>query len=626
MGGDMTTVDQLVFGYREGHQFLGGSRQLDPRDLRLLLGATDMSIDNSTGRFLTGLQLVTERDYALAATWSAPEAPRPGAVWAHLIIVPAKLLGELPDPFALTSLLARPDGLDLRRHAMKLEIPEVLPERQAPPADLLKRVVASAYASGSGSVLVEPDLELAEDAIAAVWRAQWPELRLAFTFRTRPTARIDKPTADLVITRQVRGTARPSSKVQQPRWASVIVETIAQGQQSTFGAFLREFGPQDPANVQSVRDLADVFGRIAEGSVDVVRQTLEKRYPTPQAGRALKAALFGPGSDRPWSGSEVERVQSLLASTVDAWDVNALNLPDRILGIMNAQGVTAVSEALSGASAGLNDAFIEALAQRTAPSDLGEIDRRHPDLVLRLAELRPEMLGDKAAWTELSDSTVHAILITIPLNSRGIVAAIDAGYGAEVLRSIETAKIVRAIAHDGTYANATELLASVEPNKFTLERNDDRVVFLFVALFGRAQVDSTLPDRLERCRERPDEFWLRAAVLAITSTNLSRSNVLIVAFGPLHNAITSDRLPRDCWNDLDEVLPSAPDPALRLRRYLLAIAKNEQWTGDQFERALRGAGPYAGQLLHDFSDEDDWWVAATRAVIRAAVGILGGHR
>jgi hypothetical protein len=80
MGADMTALDQLVFGYREGHQLLGGSRQLDPRDLRLLLGATDMSIEGSSGRFLTGVRLATQPDYALCATWAAPEAPLPGAV------------------------------------------------------------------------------------------------------------------------------------------------------------------------------------------------------------------------------------------------------------------------------------------------------------------------------------------------------------------------------------------------------------------------------------------------------------------------------------------------------------------------------------------------------------------
>jgi len=621
----MTVVDQLVLGYREGHQFLGGSRQLDPRDLRLLLGATDMSIDNRRGRFLTGLQLVTERDYALCATWSAHEAPRPGAVWAHVIIIPAKLLGELPDPFALTSALARPEGTDLRRYSAKLEIPGAVPEREPPPAELLERVVTAAYGSGSLSVLVEADLELAEDAIAAVWRAQWPHLRLAFTFRTRPTARTDKPGADLVITRQIRGTARPSSKDQHPQWASLITESITSRDQSTFAAFLREFGPLGPANVQTVRDLADVFRLLGEGSVDDVRETLERRYPTPQAGAALKAALFGPGSDRPWSGSELERVQSLLASTVDAWDVEALRLSTRIESIMDAQGVTAISEALRSTSPGVNDAFVGALARRRDPSDIQEIGQRHPELVVRLAELRPDLLNHLAAWTGLSESAAKALVAAVPLDSRSIVAAIGAGFGGDVLRSVDPAVIARAIAYDGTYANATEVLAGVKPSELARDRTDDRVVILLVALFGQTQVDFDLPDRLEQCRDRIDEFWLRAAVQAITSPDLPRSNVLTVAFGPLHDAITSDRLPRECWKELDDVLPTAPDPALRLRRHLLSIAQHEQWTGQQFERALRGAGPYADQLLRDFSDEDDWWVAATRAVIRAAVGFLGGH-
>jgi hypothetical protein len=231
-------------------------------------------------------------------------------------------------------------------------IPGTPPEHALPPADLLERVVADAYGSGNRSIVVESDLELAEDAIGAVWRAQWPQLRLAFTFRTRPTARADRAGGDLVVTRQVRGTARPSSKDPKSPWVRLITETITSPEQSTFAAFLREFGPLEPANVRTVRILADVFRRLGEGSVDSVRETLERSYPTPQAGAALKDALFGPGSDRPWSGSEPERVQSLLASNADAWDIEALKLSTRVEGLINTQGGGAVSEALSGTSPG----------------------------------------------------------------------------------------------------------------------------------------------------------------------------------------------------------------------------------------------------------------------------------
>jgi hypothetical protein len=149
-------------------------------------------------------------------------------------------------------------------------------------------------------------------------------------------------------------------------------------------------------------------------------------------------------------------------------------------------------------------------------------------------------------------------------------------------------------------------------------------MLLVVAVWGAPQIPPDLLSRLDRTRDNVDEFWLRAGVEAISSSILPAREVLPVTFGPLHNAITADRLPRDCWSRLDHVLPTAGDPALRLRRYMLNIARDEQWDSDTFESALRGAGPHAGQLLQDFAGEDDWWVAAARAVIRATVGRFGG--
>ena len=37
----MSEIDQLVFGYDEGHRLLAGSRSLSPGSLTQLLGATD---------------------------------------------------------------------------------------------------------------------------------------------------------------------------------------------------------------------------------------------------------------------------------------------------------------------------------------------------------------------------------------------------------------------------------------------------------------------------------------------------------------------------------------------------------------------------------------------------------
>lgn len=290
------------------------------------------------------------------------------------------------------------------------------------------------------------------------------------------------------------------------------------------------------------------------------------------------------------------------------------------------QGVVVVSHALSGASAGLNDAVLRALVRRDSPSDVAQFVASHPDLVVRLVDARPDLLNSPEAWNELVEGAASTLLRSATLSQRSIVAAIRAGHGVEVLKVSTPDVVASAVLNEGTYADARNVLGSMVPEQLLREPTDDRRVLLSIAMWGSSQIEADLPARLERSRGQADEFWLRAAVEALSSTVLPRSEVLTATFGLLHDAITADRLPRECWNRLDGVLPPAGDPALRLRRYLLAVAQEERWTTEQFQRALRGAGPHAGQLLHDFADDADWWVVATRAVIQAAVGVLGGRR
>jgi len=619
-------VDQLMFGYRDGHQLLGGSRQVDSRALRLLLGATDMAIDVPNERFLTGLPLGTRDAYALCATWAAPEAPRPGAVWARVLLIPSELLGTIPDPLQLVLALDRPSRDDPSEFKVKLELSSLTTRDVAhPPRPLLESAVAAAYGATGKGVVVEPDLRAAEATIAALWRAQWPELRREFTFRTRPTARLDKPSADLIIARKIRGTTRPSSGSSHPAWVALVADAIDDPAQSTLRTFLDEFGPLEAPEVKSVRVLANVFRRLAEGSTDAVREALEESYPSPAEGSALKLALFGTGSARPWSGSEVDRVMSLLASKTDAWDSDALNLSTRVEALVESHGPNGVSRALGGAAPGVTEAVLSALIRRACPSDVSVFAQAHRELAVRLASAVPALLHDESAWEGLTEDAAAALLNAAgPDDPMTLTAAIHAGFSQLVRREAGALATAMAIVRTGTYRDAVLTLRDEGPAQFAAPVEDDRVHLLVVAVWG--QVQSDLPDRLERTRDRVDDFWLRAAVEAIASASLDPSLVLPVAFGPLHNAITADQLPRECWRRLEKVLPAAPDPALRLRRHLLDVARTNQWTGDQFEHALRGAGPHANQLLHDFAGDDDWWLAAARAVIRTAVGLLGGHR
>ena len=107
-------IDQLVFGYEEGHRLLGGSTEIPASALAILLGATDAPVESSRDRLVTGFPLDEIVRYALCFTWSAPESPRPGAVWSHVLLVNPQQF-ESPASIGLLRKLARrpePCGLE----------------------------------------------------------------------------------------------------------------------------------------------------------------------------------------------------------------------------------------------------------------------------------------------------------------------------------------------------------------------------------------------------------------------------------------------------------------------------------------------------------------------------------
>lgn len=123
---------------------------------------------------------------------------------------------------------------------------------------------------------------------------------------------------------------------------------------------------------------------------------------------------------------------------------------------------------------------------------------------------------------------------------------------------------------------------------------------------------------LEARRDRIDDAWLRAAVSALTSTGPSGQRAALeVVFGPLHHAITDDRLPYELWEELGKIAPRADDPAMRLRRLLVARARDEEWPSEALVRALRDSGPHVNELKAEIrGDDDDAFVAAAKAALK----------
>ena len=192
----------------------------------------------------------------------------------------------------------------------------------------------------------------------------------------------------------------------------------------------------------------------------------------------------------------------------------------------------------------------------------------------------------------------------VPVTQQEGHAATIAGHAHAAIEVSGLSTALLSAARARNFAAATALLeASTWTNAAKVAAENAEIALLLGAISGDRSVPE-LGAALEARRDDIDGTWLKAAAVAISQPDPPAGSMLEIVFGPLHHAITDDRLPSECWEFLNRVLPEAPDPALRLRRFLVRVAKEKGWRQNKYRRALRGAGPYATELYREFDDED----------------------
>lgn len=336
----MRVADQFLFGYDDGHRLLGGSRELDAQTMVELLGATDAAMAEDSVPLVTGLALARSHEFAFAVTWGAREASRPGAVWAHALIVEAAALHERRSVEVLLGLPRRPaeDGSDLDRYREALPLDGVAPAPASylPPQplelELLAEVTLAAYQPDGEGIVVADDLGAGARALLALWSAQWPDLRAGFSFRTRELVRPGASEFDVTLARKVRGVGAeapaPARAAAQP-WLAAVANDATTFAPSRLREFLWAFGPMEPRDPRRLRALATLWLSVSERDGAAVRAALERDWPARERGAALKQALFGEGNDDWWSLDERSRVNNLLGASPSIWDVEGLRLEQR---------------------------------------------------------------------------------------------------------------------------------------------------------------------------------------------------------------------------------------------------------------------------------------------------------
>ena len=600
-------IDQALLGYDRGHRLLASSLKL-PRDAEAALVALS-DTDVRHGRRLTGMPMASFDRYALIATWPAPDAGRPGAVWAHALLIDTNAFHEFRVS-DLVALLHPP-----RRGVPPSIYSELLPVRRAqrrpqlPPEHDIYLCARALYASKVPHAHVK-DPQAAEHAVLALWSAQWPALQARFSFALRSASYRSRQRHDLlVLTGEGAPPPRPHG---DDRWLMTLAGELAD-RRGDLTAWLARFGPQEPPRPASVRALARIWSNVRDEEVPELLDALTERYPTPEDHAEMKLAVLGRSRDW-WAVSQGARLKGLLGSPAHAWDLTQLEFERRLTEECRAGRWPALINALSPDAPGeTRDALLSALAMAADPAMLGVLAARDVQLASDL--LAQARVGDDPeAWRDLDGEMVTTLLRSsrAGVRPRELAAALSAGHLSAVLAAAGVRATLKACARVDAKTLTVIARSAVAQD---LLRGADPKEILTLATAGADVPAAQRATALEAQRAHPDARWLKLAVVTLIEDPAS----LDVVFGPLHAAAVEGRLTQASTKRLEKTLPPGAGVPQRLRTLLLTRARKERWSRARLARAARGAGPEAQRLLEEVGPKDSLQKAIKWLLSKAGV-------
>jgi hypothetical protein len=619
-------AQQLVFGYREGHRQLVGSVELDSAASSALLGATDAAVPSRSMRLISALPLPSANLYALCGTWSAPEGGRPGAVWAHALLIRLDELGDMSALEALAQVLRRPTVETLTEYERPVSVEATAPRRPADPL-ILARLLAQATAPNNAPVVASTDLSLGEATLFALWNACWPALRQRLSFRTRERVKAGQNLGYLCVAHRVVGTWRPNNPATQTvaeaytrsDWLYGIGQMHPRDSSPGIHEYLWQFGPETSPSLESLVALGELHDMMRRDDPTTVARTVVKNHPKVTEAASLKRALFGRSHARWWSAPELDVVVAIFRVGAKGFDLKAIDLASRVSELVaKGNDVELLAAWSENHSDRLRPLLAHALAAEATPRLLESVLSVDRALGEEIAAARPDLLEHTETWSGLTDDEASAVAHAATLSDRAIAAAVAAGRYLAVTPLASLPAVALRLLRGRDLHTARKILEQRVPSQLLRGADGDELRIEAAAAGVDTSPHAELLVALEARRDRVDEAWLRAAVSALARAGEEQQRpALEVVFGPLHHAVTDDRLPRDLWDTLDKLAPAATDPALRLRRMLITRAREEAWPRESLERSLRGSGPFVREFKAEVKgDSDDPFVAAAKAVLK----------
>ena len=450
----MIEIQQALFGYRDGHNLVASSIPLPTRERLLLAKVTDSSGPENLPGFespITGLP-IPDFGYALFCTWNAPEMPRPGCVWSHVLLIKFADLDQIQDLSTLRSLFARPcSGFDASSYSRSLTIDPLAKSKSltsdwdslAKKAQIVLQLLYE-HPKVDGVVLDESSSGW-DDAIFAVWSQQWKSLRRGFGFATASLGdrRVGGVQCAIQIAPASKGRfwrkSAPSTLVCDPATVKARSETLTgdwvdialaglKTARNGFREFLGLFGDDLPPTRSSFAPLCDIYSRFENKGLSrkMLLLFVGQVFPDRIHAGLLKAKLLD-GSTPDQRGNPqtlLEILDFLLgyqeasayeaigfdfkAATSTLWEQERDGLLDLLLRELGNEPTKPLSEVLYTVSLNANSGTLQTLA------------RDRPPLVPALIRYNWKMANEVDTWrlNQEIQSKVFEALADLSLNTQ----------------------------------------------------------------------------------------------------------------------------------------------------------------------------------------------------------------
>ena len=622
---------------------------LSPEIEHLLLEISDLD-PNAVGDddgYWTGVPLPDIRTYALMKTWPAPEMPRPGCVWTHVLLIKYADMALIEDFFLLAQTFNRPERVgSYDQYSQMLTVNTLVPRLPVPRLDVNQSVQAIQAMYGElADGLLPINASAATVLVFAIWSQQWPRLRRSFKFRTTKAMGQHErgPVVFDLRLSSLDASSLADVVVMSPQpWELATADDLRGASAGHLRRFLWRYG----SDIQRGRKR---FGFLARLYVETVQDLstegmfalldgVAAELPDPTDGMLLKKDLLAMGESS-YSMLPVLDPLHLMAYLANEPGASAFPaLPEQAFALVaelwhqRDDEILVLAERAMASSSAIGDNLIEKLALLADPATFLQISERVPRVRARLVQLHPALLDSPHLSAvhapdlvqllralpddeELAAKVLTRLLSTHNLEAASIFEERFQGVLRRVLRSvyrkngsfqginqdwIEAARI-RSAGELGQViqeaaGSAADLAACIQLANSSLDLAVQLPIESWVIAVTGARDDLQGDARLS--------YLAFLLALALERPQRGCEPLFEKSFEEVHIAVWHSRLPYHSFNEIARRLPDLPfwqqwDSCLRLRLAVIHAYGSGDLDSASFSRLARD--PALNNQLYELS-------------------------